>query len=112
FLKDTNADDVADTREILLTGFGRKDTHAVHSNLHYGLDNWIWGSVGYSGGDIQAGGEQHRFGQGIFRFKPDGSQFELLTPTSNNTWGLGFNDRGDVFASTANNEHSVQMAVP
>ncbi|NJR42996.1 MAG: hypothetical protein HC767_10370 [Akkermansiaceae bacterium] len=25
------------------------DTHAGPSNLHYGFDNWIYGSVGYAG---------------------------------------------------------------
>jgi len=45
FLKDTNGDDVADERSVLLTGWGTGDTHAGPSNLRYGLDNWIYGSV-------------------------------------------------------------------
>jgi putative membrane-bound dehydrogenase-like protein len=49
YLKDTDGDDKADTRKVLFTGFGTFDTHAGPSNLHYGFDNWIWGSVGYSG---------------------------------------------------------------
>ena len=49
FLKDTNGDDVADVREVVITGWGKSDTHAGPSNLKYGFDNKIWGVLGYSG---------------------------------------------------------------
>ena len=113
FLKDTDGDDKADEKKILFTGFGTGDTHAGPSNLHYGFDNWIWGSVGYSGfsGKL-AEGDSLKFGQAFFRFKPDGSKMEWTTSTSNNTWGLGFNEAGDVFGSTANNSHGWYMAIP
>jgi putative membrane-bound dehydrogenase-like protein len=130
FLKSTRGDDRADVRKVLFSGWGTHDTHAGPSNLRRGLDNWVWGTVGYSGFRGRVGGRVQRFGQGIFRFKPphpslspkkggrgkgeggDGSQLEFLGSTSNNTWGLGFSERGDVFASTANNEHSVHLALP
>src|SRR5690606_13019679 len=88
------------------------DTHAGPSNLKYGFDNQIWGTVGYSGFEGTIAGEVRKFKQGIYRFKPDLSSFEVLTPTSNNTWGLGFTETNDVFASTANNTHSVFFAIP
>jgi putative membrane-bound dehydrogenase-like protein len=112
FLKDTDGDDRADSRKVLFTGFGTYDTHAGPSNLRLGLDNWIWATVGYAGFRGTVGGKMHQFGQGIFRFKADGSELEFITPTSNNTWGLGINEFGDVFYSTANNEHSSYLALP
>ncbi|HVU86896.1 MAG TPA: PVC-type heme-binding CxxCH protein [Pirellulales bacterium] len=112
YLEDTDQDGKADRRTILFTGFGRRDTHAVTSNLHYGLDNWIYAAVGYSGGTVKTGDIAHSFKQGIYRFRPDGSAFEVLTSTSNNTWGLGLSESGEIFASTANNEHSVFLAIP
>ena len=45
-LKDTNGDDKADLRESLIRGWSIRDTHALASNLKYGLDNWVWGAVG------------------------------------------------------------------
>jgi putative membrane-bound dehydrogenase-like protein len=111
YFRDTDGDDVADERRIVLTGFGRRDTHAALSNLHYGFDNWIYGTVGYSGGTVLAGENKSTFRQGLFRFRDDGSQFEFLTSTSNNTWGLGLSEAGDVFASTANNDHFVHLAI-
>jgi putative membrane-bound dehydrogenase-like protein len=112
YLKDTDGDDKADSRKILFTGFGTFDTHAGPSNLHYGFDNWIWGSVGYAGFKGKLGADSLTFSQGFFRFKPDSSQLEYVTSTSNNTWGLGFNETGDVFGSTANNSHGWYMPIP
>jgi len=112
FLKDTNGDDKADVREILSTGWGFRDTHAVLSNLQYGMDNYIWGVVGYSGFNGEINGKHFEFAQAAFRFKPDGSNFEVMTGSTNNTWGLGFNETFDVFGSTANNDPSWHMAIP
>jgi len=112
FLKDTDGDGKADVRKVLFTGFHVHDTHAGPSNLRLGLDNWIYATVGYAGFDGVVGGKRHRFGQGIFRFKPDGSELEFLGSTSNNTWGLGIDETGEVLYSTANGEHSSYLAIP
>jgi len=112
FLKDTNGDDKADVRDVLSTGWGIGDTHAGPSNLQYGPDNYIWGSVGYSGFKGQMNGKPMQFSQGLFRFRPDGSDFEFVTASTNNTWGLGFTETFDVFGSTANNEPSFYAAIP
>lgn len=108
FLKDTDGDDKADVKEIVLTGWGTNDTHAGPSNLRYGIDNRIWGTVGYSG----FSGNGNRFGMGIYRFAKDFSNLEFLHQFNNNTWGLGFNQNGDVFGSTANNHPSFFGGIP
>jgi type 1 glutamine amidotransferase len=41
FLRDTNGDDVADTKEPIMTGWPRNDTHGTPSNFRYNLDNQI-----------------------------------------------------------------------
>jgi uncharacterized protein len=112
FLKDTNGDDKADVQQVLNTGWGIRDTHAGPSNLQYGPDNHIWGAVGYSGFNGQMNGKPLQFTQGAYRFKPDGSEFEYMTQSTNNTWGLGFSETFDVFGSTANNDQSWYMAIP
>ncbi|HEX8357245.1 MAG TPA: PVC-type heme-binding CxxCH protein, partial [Segetibacter sp.] len=106
FLKDTNGDDKADIRQPILTGWGKEDTHAQASNLRYGLDNKIWGVVGYSGFNGKVGDSTMKFSSGLYRFTPDGKKLEYLSTTSNNTWGLGFSEDFDVFVSTANNTHT------
>lgn len=111
FLKDTNGDDVADERTVLFSGWSTGDTHAGPSNLMVGLDNWLYGIVGYSGFNGTIGGEKHSFRQGFYRFKPDGSKFEFLRGTNNNSWGIGMTEDGLLFGSTANGNPSVYMPI-
>jgi putative membrane-bound dehydrogenase-like protein len=112
FFKDTNGDDKADESKVLFTGWNMGDTHATASNLRYGFDGWIWGTVGYSGFRGTIGGKQIRFGQGIFRFKPDGSVLEFVRSSNNNTWGLGITEDNIIFGSTANGNASMYMPIP
>jgi putative membrane-bound dehydrogenase-like protein len=112
FLKDNDGDGVADERRVLFTGWSTADTHAGPSNLRRGLDNWIWGIVGYAGFRGEVGGTRHSFSQGFYRFKPDGSRLEFLRSTNNNSWGLGFSEDGLVFGSTANGNPSVYLPIP
>jgi putative membrane-bound dehydrogenase-like protein len=112
FFRDTNGDGKADEKKILFSGWGVSDTHAGPSSLHLGLDGWVYGCVGYAGFSGTAGGEAQRFGSGFYRFKADGSKLEFLGRTSNNTWGFSFNENGDIFGSTANNQPSVYLPIP
>ena len=109
YLKDTDGDGRADLRKVLFTGWGTGDTHAGPSNLTWGLDGWVYGIVGYSGFNGEVGGERHQLAKGFFRFTPDGSRFEALRSTNNNSWGFGFSEEGLVFGSTANGNPSEHM---
>jgi putative membrane-bound dehydrogenase-like protein len=111
FFKDTNGDDKADENKVLFSGWGMRDTHATASNLRYGFDGWIWGTVGYSGFQGTVGGKTLRFGQGIFRFKPDGSVLEFVRSSNNNTWGLGITEDNIIVGSTANGNASMYMPI-
>ncbi len=112
FLKDTDSDDKADIKEVLIEGWGTYDTHAGPSNLQNGIDNNIYGVVGYSGFEGTIFGQNFEFNQNMYRFHPKTNYFEVLTNTSNNTWGLGITEDNALFASTANNTHSVFMGIP
>ncbi|KKN45960.1 hypothetical protein LCGC14_0677800 [marine sediment metagenome] len=112
FLKDTDGDDKADVKEVLIEGWGTFDTHAGPSNLQNGIDNAIYGVVGYSGFEGNIFGQDLNFRQNMYRFNPKKNYFEVLTNTSNNTWGLGITEDNSLFASTANNTHSVFLGIP
>ncbi len=118
-LRDTNGDDRADEKRLLFSGWPREDTHGSVSNLRYGFDNQVWGSVGYNGFRGQVGGKvfgrgpgQILMGAGYFRFAPDGSSLDYVARTSNNTWGVGLTEDGEVFGSTANRSVSQHVGVP
>lgn len=126
FLKDTTGDDVADIKEVLITGWNMEDTHGGVSNFRYGLDNWVYAMQGYNDSRpvIAATGEAGpRFRQGFWRLKvsrptdakphvPVVEAIEFLRSTNNNTWGLGISEEGLIFGSTANRNPSEFMPIP
>jgi putative membrane-bound dehydrogenase-like protein len=70
YLKDTDGDDSADFRQVLITGWAMGDTHGGVGNFQYGPDNWIWGMQGYNNSTPVINGEkQMNFRQGFWRFK-------------------------------------------
>jgi len=115
WLRDTDGDDVCDERVVLYDGFGYGDTHAVLSNLRWGLDGWIYATQGYSGGasrDIQGqGGEFGHLPNGLIRFRPDGSAAELVSSYGSNTWGLDFRSDGELFFTMANGSHARHVVL-
>jgi hypothetical protein len=119
FFRDSDGDDRADERRVLFTGWPRDDTHGTISNLRYGFDNQVWGSVGYNGfrgtvGGVRfgRGADEILMGAGYFRFATDGSSLDYVARTSNNTWGMGFSEDGYVFGSTANRNASNFVHIP
>lgn len=115
-LQDTDGDDIADSKRILIDdAFGTFDTHAVMSNLKMGLDNHIWGAVGYS--SMYRPGEApdpdaRILSRGVFRFRPNGSALEPVGEFNNNTWGLGIGEDNTIYGSTANNNHAIVVGIP
>ena len=112
FLEDTDGDDKMDKRTVLFSGFGTFDTHAGPSSLRYGIDNALWGAVGYSGFENQFQSEDVEFQRGVYRFGKDGSYLEPVGQFDNNTWGMGYNENFEIFGSTANNNHACYVGIP
>jgi putative membrane-bound dehydrogenase-like protein len=118
FLKDTDGDDKADVRKVLISNWTLGDTHGGVSNFQYGMDNWVWAMQGYNNSTpVIDGVEQQSFRMGFFRFRlsntdpPSVTDLEFIRSTNNNTWGLGFSEEGLVFGSTANHNPSVYMPI-
>ncbi len=117
WLRDTDRNGVCETREVLFRGFGFGDTHAVLSNLRWGIDGWIYATQGYSGGDSRhvrnaAGRDFGPIGNGVLRFKPDGTAIEMVSSYGSNTWGLDFTSDGELLFSMANGAHLRHVVVP
>ena len=119
YLKDTNGDDKADVKTVLISGWAAGDTHGGVSNLRYGLDNWIWGMQGYNDSTPEFNGHKSQsFRQGFWRFKmsqddpPVVTDLEFVRSTNNNTWGLGISEDGLIFGSTANHNPSTFVPIP
>ncbi|HEX4645645.1 MAG TPA: PVC-type heme-binding CxxCH protein, partial [Verrucomicrobiae bacterium] len=115
WVRDTHGKDKANKVVTLFKGFGTNDTHAVLSNLRWGMDGWIYATIGYTKGDIYSGDGKKHFGRivdGVFRFKPDGSAIEQVSSKSSNTWGVDFAPDGEIFFSQANGNHIDHVVMP
>lgn len=112
FYADKNNDDVPDgDPEVLLTGFGLEDAHALANSLQWGPDGWLYGAQGST---VTAHIRGVTFQQGIWRYHPVTKAFELFAEGGGNTWGADFDRHGAMIAGTNYGDvamlHQVQGA--
>ncbi len=110
FYPDRNRDDIPDSDpEVLLTGFGMDDAHSVANSLTFGPDGWLYGCQGST---VTANIRGIEFQQGVWRYHPRSKRFELFCEGGGNSWGLDFDQDGELIYSTNlgpyRNLHGVQ----
>lgn len=98
FYPDRDRDDRPDgDPEVLLSGFGLQDAHAVVNSMTWGPDGWLYGAQGST---VTARIQGIEFQQGIWRYHPRTKRFELFAEGGGNTWGLDFDRAGHAFGSS------------
>jgi putative membrane-bound dehydrogenase-like protein len=98
FYPDNNGDDIPDgDPDVLLSGFGMEDAHSVANSLTWGPDGWLYGCQGST---VTANIRGIEFQQGIWRYHPLTREFELFCEGGGNSWGLDFDDEGELIYST------------
>lgn len=111
YYPDRNHDDIPDgPPEVLLSGFGMQDTHAMANSLQWGPDGWLYGA---QGSNIISKIRGIEFNQGIWRYHPETKEFEEFAEGGGNTYALDFDRRGQAIAGTNFNHvalHHVQGA--
>ncbi|MFN5468220.1 MAG: PVC-type heme-binding CxxCH protein [Pirellulaceae bacterium] len=106
FLKDTDGDDKADTQEVIVTGFGRWDTHELPNALTWGPDGYLYGLNGvFNPSRIEQEGRVYEFTCALFRIDPKTRRFELFCEGTSNPWGVAFNRDGSAFVSACVIDH-------
>ncbi|HUQ65570.1 MAG TPA: PVC-type heme-binding CxxCH protein [Flavitalea sp.] len=99
-LTDTNGDDVADKKEIILSGFDDHDTHHAHhaytsdpsGAIYMGEGVFLHTDVETSYGPVRA------TNGGFYRYNPQRHQLERTAQLSiPNPWGITFDDWGENF---------------
>ena len=113
YLTDTNGDGLADTKEMLFTGFFQDNSEAQITNLRFSVDNWIYTSNFGQEGEVTSvknpGAPPLSMSGADFRFRMDRGQFELETgPTQ---FGQTIDDWGHRFL-TENSIHIQQSVIP
>ncbi|MBI1831268.1 MAG: hypothetical protein HYR84_07460, partial [Planctomycetes bacterium] len=92
--------------QVVVTGFGRFDTHELPNSLTWGPDGWLYGLNGvFNRSVIKQDGKTFDFTCALFRIHPKTKKFEIFCEGTSNPWGLAFNDHGDAFVSACVIDH-------
>jgi putative membrane-bound dehydrogenase-like protein len=111
FLKDEDGDGKADRREVVFTGFVEGNPQHRVNGLQFGIDGWVYGANGDSGGRVRrvAGADEKPVSiRGAdFRFRPDYSGLEPVSGQSQ--FANTFDDWGHRFIN--NNPNHIRHPV-
>lgn len=102
YLEDSDGDDVADIRRVILDGFELGVTDSNLNSLRWGMDGRMHGANGGAGGKVFSPLNPDvppvKLGDYDFAFDPDGGHFELTAHTGGG-FGLVFDRAGHSFTT-------------
>ena len=119
--RDDDGDDKPDAWRVILTGFGREDTHELVNSFTWGPDGWLYMTHGvFTNSKVRRPGqpekEGFKFDAGIGRARPtsrekEGSwEFEVFADGTSNPWGCDYDAAGNFFVSACVIDHFFHMA--
>jgi putative membrane-bound dehydrogenase-like protein len=92
--------------QVVVTGFGRFDTHELPNSLTWGPDGWLYGLNGvFNRSVVKQDGRTFDFTCALFKIHPKTKKFELFCEGTSNPWGLAINENGDFFVSACVIDH-------
>lgn len=100
FLKDTDGDDVADVKELALTGFGIEDSHHSISAWRRGPGGWLYFQEGiFLHTQVETPrGLLRNFNGGVYQYNPRTKEIRVFcSGTGGNPWGHVFDKWGQSF---------------
>lgn len=107
FYADTNGDGRAEGFTNVLTGFGIEDSHLFPHQFSRAPGGWLWLAQGaFNSSQVRTTtGEVTPFNRTkMARWRPDGSQFEIIGWGPCNIWGLVLDRHGESFIQEANDQ--------
>lgn len=135
--RDANGDDKPDDWRVVLTGFGRQDTHELVNSFTWGPDGWLYMTHGvFTNSKVRRPGqpenEGFKFDAGIGRARPVKApqapgqsapaqltkstattpawEFEVFADGTSNPWGCDYDAAGNFFISACVIDHFFHMA--
>jgi putative membrane-bound dehydrogenase-like protein len=93
--------------EVVVTGFGRSDTHEVPNSLTWGPDGWLYGLNGvFNPSRVKSNnGKEYHFTCALFRIHPKTREFQLFCEGTSNPWGVAIDNEGSFFVSACVIDH-------
>ena len=112
FFRDTDGDDVADERIVLMQGIGSADTHHAANNLIHGPD----GAIYWQSGIFLQNAFEHPWGpalstiaSGMYRFDPRRYAISFHAENRPNSHGIAFDDWGYHYATDGTSGRTYQV---
>jgi putative heme-binding domain-containing protein len=97
--------------EVVVTGFGRTDTHELPNSLTWGPDGWLYGLNGvFNHSYVKQGGKAFSFTCAMFRIHPRTREFQLFAEGTSNPWGIAWDNEGSAFVSACVIDHLWHIA--
>jgi glucose/arabinose dehydrogenase len=94
FLREKDGKEVS--REVVVTGFGRTDTHELPNSLTWGPDGWLYGLNGVFNrcSVLSNNGKRYDFTCALWRVHPRTREFQVVAEGTSNPYGLGWDPEG------------------
>jgi putative heme-binding domain-containing protein len=111
-LRDSKGGERADSREVLYTEYGRRDTHGLTGSFTWGFDGWIYAVHGYANDStVKAkNGSSIAMNSGnVYRIRADGSRIEYFTHGQVNPYGLSFDPLGNLYSADCHTQPIYQL---
>ncbi|HEY3392299.1 MAG TPA: PVC-type heme-binding CxxCH protein [Lacipirellulaceae bacterium] len=107
FLREENGKEAS--RELVLTGFGRTDTHELPNSLTWGPDGWLYGLNGVFNqcSILSNNGKRYDFNCALWRVHPRTHDFQIVAEGTSNPYGLGWDSEGSAIVEACHwaNDH-------
>src|SRR5262245_61968787 len=101
--------------QVIVTGFGRTDTHELPNSLTWGPDGYLYGLNGvFNHSDVKYANENPNYKEdhpgwqftcAMFRIHPVTREFEIFCEGTSNPWGIAFDHEGSAFVSACVIDH-------
>lgn len=112
--KDTDKDGKADTRRVVLSGFGTEDTHHILHTLRWGYDGMLYFNQSiYIHSHIETPhGVKRLGGGGIWQFRPETMELDVFIRGLVNPWGHHYDRFGQSFATDGAGGEGINYCLP
>ena len=114
FLRDTDGDDVADEREVILSGFGTEDTHHLVHTFRQGPEGMVWMNQSiYIHTHLETPyGIRRLLGGGAWHYRPETQRAEIFMKGLVNPWGHAFDQWGQSFMTDGAGSQGINFVFP
>ena len=107
FLREKDGKEIS--REVVLTGFGRTDTHELPNSLTWGPDGWLYGLNGVFNQCrvLSNNGKEYKFNCALWRVHPRTREFQIVSEGTSNPYGLAWDTEGSAIVEACHwaNDH-------